>query len=65
MPRPKKEEATLVKEVVKDEGLVTLRHFAKDGSLFIGGEVYKIADGIVKVKPEHVKQAKEHIKLGG
>ena len=65
MPRPKKEEAIPVKEVVKEEGLVTLKHFAKSGSLFIGGEVYKIVDGVVKVKPEHLAKAKEHIKLGG
>lgn len=65
MPRPKKEEATPAKEVVKDEGLVTLRHFAKSGRLFIGGEIYEVANNVVKVKPEHLAKAKEHISLMG
>jgi hypothetical protein len=66
MPRPKKVEATVPeKEVAKDEGLVTLRHFAKGGRVFIGGEIYPIEDGYIKVKPEHLAKAIEHIKLGG
>ncbi len=66
MPRPKKT-ATVeaVQEEKKSDGLIALEHFAKKGRLFIGGESYDIVDGVVKVKPEHVKQAKEHIKLGG
>jgi hypothetical protein len=66
MPRPKKVEATVPeKEVAKGEGLVTLKHFAKGGRVFIGGEIYPIKDGYIKVKPEHLTQAVEHIKLGG
>ena len=65
MPRPKKVEATPAKEVVKDEGLVTLKHFAKTGKLFIDDTAYDVADGVVKVKPEHVIKAQEHIKLMG
>ena len=74
MPRPRKnavaekaepkKETTAVEKTV-DDGLIALKHFAKKGRLFIGGESYDIVDGVVKVKPEHVKQAKEHIKLGG
>ena len=66
MPRPKKT-ATVetVQEEKKSDGLIALEHFAKKGRLFIGGESYDIVDGVVRVKPEHVKQAKEHIKLGG
>ena len=65
MPRPKKVDATPEKEVVKDEGLITLHHFAKKGRLFIGGEIYPIEDGYIHVKPEHVAKAKEHIRLMG
>ena len=65
MPRPKKVEATPEKEIVKDEGLITLHHFAKKGRLFIGGEIYEVVDNIVKVKPEHLAKAKEHISLMG
>jgi hypothetical protein len=65
MPRPKKIDTTPAKEVAKDEGLVTLKHFAKGGTMFIDGIGYPIKDGYVKVKPEHYAQAQEHIKLGG
>ena len=72
MPRPRKSVAvetpkqeTLKVEKPKEDGLVALKHFAKKGRLFIGDESYDIVDGVVRVKPEHVKQAKEHIKLGG
>ena len=65
MPRPKKVEATPAKEVAKDEGLVTLKHFAKTGKLFIDDTAYDVADGVVRVKPEHVIKAQEHIKLMG
>ena len=66
MPRPKKTAtAEAVQEEKKSDGLIALKHFAKKGKLFIGGESYEIVDGVVKVKPEHVLQAKEHIKLGG
>lgn len=74
MPRPRKnavaekaepnKEATAVEKTV-DDGLIALKHFAKSGRLFIEGEAYDIVDGVVKVKPEHVITAKEHIKLGG
>lgn len=65
MPRPKKTETTAVVEEKKSDGLIALKHFAKKGKLFIGGESYDIVDNVVKVKPEHVIMAKEHIKLGG
>ena len=52
-------------EEKKSDGLIALKHFAKKGKLFIGGESYDIVDNVVKVKPEHVIMAKEHIKLGG
>lgn len=65
MPRPKKVEATPAKEVVKDEGLVTLKHFAKAGKMFIDDTAYDVANGVVKVKPEHVFKAQEHISLIG
>lgn len=66
MPRPKKT-ATVeaAQEEKKSDGLIALKHFAKKGKLFIGDESYEIVDGVVKVKPEHVLQAQEHIKLGG
>ena len=66
MPRPKKT-ATVeaVQEEKKSDGLIALKQFAKKGKLFIGDESYEIVDGVVKVKPEHVLQAQEHIKLGG
>jgi hypothetical protein len=66
MPRPKKT-ATVeaVQEEKKSDGLIALKHFAKKGKLFIGGESYEIVDGVVRVKPEHYAQAQEHIKLGG
>ncbi len=55
-----------VKQDVKDtDGLVTLEHFAESGTMFIEGEEYKIVDGVVRVKPEHLAQAQEHIKIGG
>jgi hypothetical protein len=74
MPRPRKnavaekaepEKETTAVEKTVDDGLIALKHFAKSGRLFIEGEAYDIVDGVVRVKPEHVKQAKEHIKLGG
>ena len=66
MPRPKKTVAAEpAQEEKKSDGLIALEHFAKKGRLFIGGESYDIVDGVVRVKPEHVAQAKEHIKLGG
>ena len=70
MPRPKKNatvENTEVKQETKtvDDGFITLKHFVKNGRLFIDGEAYNIVDGVVKVKPEHALKAKEHIKLGG
>ena len=66
MPRPKKTAtAEAVQEEKKSDGLIALEHFAKKGRLFIGDESYDIVDGVVRVKLEHVKQAKEHIKLGG
>ena len=64
MPRPRKSAAVETPKP-KEDGLVALKHFAKKGRLFIGGESYDIVDGVVRVKPEHVAQAKEHIKLGG
>ena len=73
MPRPKKnvvaekaetQETKTVEKAVND-GLIALEHFAKNGRLFIEGEAYDIVDGVVRVKPEHLLQAKEHIKLGG
>ena len=72
MPRPRKnatvetpKQETLKVEKPKKDGLVALKHFAEKGRLFIGDESYDIVDGVVRVKPEHVAQAKEHIKLGG
>ena len=65
MPRPKKVDTASAKEVVKDEGLVTLTHFAKEGKLFIEGETYDVVNGLVKVKPEHAFKAQEHISLIG
>ena len=70
MSRPKKNavvENTEPKQETKvvNDGLIALKHFAKNGRLFIDGEVYNIEDGIVKVKPEHLTRAEEHIKLGG
>jgi hypothetical protein len=74
MPRPRKnavaekaepEKETTAVEKTVDDGLVALKHFAKKGKLFIGGESYEIVDGVVRVKPEHYAQAQEHIKLGG
>jgi hypothetical protein len=67
MPRPKKtvEVEKPVQEEKKSDGLIALKHFAKKGKLFIGGESYEIVDGVVRVKPEHYAQAQEHIKLGG
>ncbi len=73
MPRPRKNAAaekaepkeTKAVEKTVDDGLTALKHFAKSGRLFIEGEAYEIVDSVVKVKPEHVIAAKEHIKLGG
>jgi hypothetical protein len=66
MARPRKAEVIPEKDTdKKNEGLVTLKHFAKSGRVFIGGEIYPIEDGYIHVKPEHVAKAKEHIKLGG
>ena len=73
MPRPRKsavaekpkQETTAVETPKKEDGLIALEHFAKNGRLFIEGEAYDIVDGVVRVKPEHLLQAKEHIKLGG
>ena len=66
MPRPKKTSTVeAAQEEKKSDGLIALKHFAKKGRLFIGDESYEIVDGVVRVKPEHVTQAKEHIKLGG
>jgi hypothetical protein len=66
MARPRKAEVIPEKDTEKkNEGLVTLKHFAKSGRVFIGGEIYPIKDGYIKVKPEHLTQAVEHIKLGG
>ena len=73
MPRPRKtavaekpkQETKAVETPKKEDGLIALEHFAKSGRLFIKGEAYDIVDGVVRVKPEHLLQAKEHIKLGG
>jgi hypothetical protein len=74
MPRPRKnavaekaepEKETTAVEKTVDDGLIALKHFAKSGRLFIEGEAYDIVDSVVRVKPEHVLQAQEHIKLGG
>ena len=73
MPRPKKsavaekpkQETKAVETPKKEDGLIALEHFAKSGRLFIEGEAYDIVDGVVRVKPEHAPQAREHIKLGG
>ena len=66
MPRPKKTSTVeAVQEEKKSDGLIALKHFAKNGKLFIGDESYEIVDGEVKVKPEHAILVKEHIKLGG
>ena len=73
MPRPRKsavaekpkQETKAVETPKKEDGLIALKHFAKNGRLFIGNESYDIVDGVVRVKPEHLLQAKEHIKLGG
>ena len=72
MPRPKKiaaeppkQETLVAEKPKKDDGLIELNHFCQEGRMFIGNEVYTIKNGVVRVKPEHVTQAKEHIKLGG
>ena len=73
MPRPRKsavaekpkQETKAVETPKKDDGLIALEHFAKNGRLFIEGEAYDIANGVVRVKPEHLAKAKEHIKLIG
>ena len=72
MPRPRKnavetpkQESLVEEKPKKDDGLIELNHFCQDGHLFIGNEVYDIKNGVVRVKPEHVAQVKEHIKLGG
>lgn len=74
MPRPRKDKiANKPKEVPvskveneqKNDGLVSLPHFAKTGTLFIGDTTYQITNGRVAVKPEHVAMVKEHIRIGG
>ena len=72
MPRPRKnavvekpvQETIAMETPKKADGLIALEHYAKSGRLFIEGEAYDIVDGVVRVKPEHVPQAREHIKLG-
>lgn len=50
---------------VAESGLVELKHFVQNGVMGICGETYNIINGIVKVKPEHVQEAREHISMGG
>lgn len=69
MPRPRKNPATstTAKPTAAEkeqEGLVTLSHFAKSGTVFVDGEKYAIKDGKVSVKPEHANAVREHIRLG-
>lgn len=61
--QPKKPAESKMEKVEND--LVSLPHFAKTGSMFIGDTVYKINNGRVAVKPEHVAIVKEHIRIGG
>ena len=73
MARPRKNplpetvaaENPVQEEKQKDDGLVTLNHFAKDGRMFLDGEVYVVSDYKVRVKPEHAQKAREHIRIGG
>jgi hypothetical protein len=51
------------KTAENNDGLVELNHWVNNGSLSVDGEEYKIVGGKVKVKPEHVKKALEHINM--
>lgn len=58
-----KETVEAIKEEVKDD-LVELTHWISNGCTSIGGTIYKVIDGKVKVKPEHVIEVTNHINVG-
>ena len=73
MPRPRKnpvvetpkQETVAVEPPKKDDGLVALNHYCQKGRMIIDNETYEIKGGVVRVKPEHLAKAKEHISLMG
>jgi predicted membrane protein len=43
--------------------LIELDHSIQNGSMVIGEETYQIKNGKVSVKPEHLQEARLHIKM--
>lgn len=65
LPEAPSTENVVQEKITQDDGLVTLNHFAKDGRMFVDGEIYEVRDYKVIVKKEHAAKAREHIKIGG
>jgi actin-like ATPase involved in cell morphogenesis len=47
-----------------ENDLVELTHWISNGCISIGETIYKIVNGKVKVKPDHVIEVKNHIDTG-
>ena len=67
MARPRKNEVVESKLDIpsekKDDGLVELEHFVSEGRMTIGNVAYDIVNHKVRVKPEHIALAREHIRM--
>jgi len=62
MAKDKEPETTEMTEPETIE-LIELDHSIQNGSMVIGEETYQIKNGKVSVKPEHLQEARLHIKM--